>query len=130
MTKYHNWFLQINRANDPASLTEMEQKHIPVLKTPEKLTAGKPFLLEVSVGRIQHPVENDHYIQFIDLYVGEVYLTRLTFTPVVLLPQATLSVNLKQSGLLRAVSRCNLHGQWEGTLDLHLAEEPPPHLKS
>ena len=121
-----NLFLQINRPQDSDNLSPIEQKHVPQITTPDKIKAGEPFTLEVKVGSIQHPMENDHHIQFLDLYIDEVYLTRLTFIPVVLQPQASLRIILKHSGKLRAVSRCNLHGQWEGSVDLKVEEEAPP----
>ena len=126
MSEFKNYFLQINRVKIPEKLTELEKKHVPILTIPPQIRAGQAFELEVTVGTIQHPIENDHHIQYLDFFIGEVYLTRLTFTPVVMLPRASLTIILKESGLLRAVSRCNLHGQWEGTVELKIAEEAPP----
>ncbi len=113
-----NIFLQVNKAKDPNNLTGPEEKHIPALTIKGAAKAGEPFQLEVQVGRALHPMDNEHHIQFVELFWNDLYLTRVPFTPVIQLPKASLSLVLTRSGKLRAQGRCNLHGVWEGEVEL------------
>jgi superoxide reductase len=76
------------------------------------------FPVTVKVGQAPHPVETTHYIQFIDLYAGPTFLSRITLTPTLPKPKATFFLVLDEPVNLRAVSFCNQHGFWESE---HLA---------
>lgn len=106
-------FKRIMHAADPTSLTEREERHVPVIEAPEGVTAGQMFPVTVKVGRVPHRLESDHFVQFIDLYADEAFLGRVTFTPLVLMPKVTCFLALEESTTLRAVAFCNMHGFWE-----------------
>src|SRR4030067_1935666 len=113
-------FCQINTAaTGPA---ETAKKHVPVITSPEKVKAGEPFTVTIKVGEAPHVMENGHFIQFIDLYCGHIYLSRVDFTAVMTKPDVSLSIVLQHEGsrTLRAFSRCNLHGIREGTREVNV----------
>ena len=106
-----------NKAKDPKNMTDLEKKHTPVITAPDKVKAGECFEVIIEVGKLlAHPNEVGHSIQFIDLYAGEVYLTRQDLTAVRTCPVVKVCLSLeKDLGPLRAYELCNLHGVWEGT---------------
>lgn len=116
-------FSAINRPSDPDNLTDLEKKHLPVITAPEKVKAGECFEVIVEVGKLlAHPNESGHFIEFIDLYAGDVFLTRLDLSPKTTCPTLKVCINLdKYLGPLRAFERCNLHGVWEGTREIEIA---------
>ncbi|MBN1134521.1 MAG: class II SORL domain-containing protein [Methanosarcinaceae archaeon] len=115
------FFNGINRPLEPSNLTEMEMKHLPVIETPDTITAGEPFDVTISVGNIPHVMEVAHHIQWVDLYLGENFITKVLFTPVFTRARATITIVENGDGgtaILRAVERCNVHGIWENTKDI------------
>ena len=80
------------------------EKHVPVIKKTDK---G----FEVQVGSTIHPMEEKHYIQWIELLAdGLVYRKEL-------LPGQEPKVTFCVSGdRVKAREYCNLHGLWKGDL--------------
>ncbi len=116
-------FCQMNRAKDPSKREAVEQKHLPVIEVPAEIKSEKFFDARIKVGEIDHPNENGHFIQWIELYVGDVYLGRFDFTAVMTKPEITIPLSLAHGNrktTLRAVSRCNLHGIWENTREIDI----------
>jgi superoxide reductase len=117
-------FCGINRKGDEAEVA-MKEKHLPGITVPEKITAGQAFEVKLDCwGGGKHPNEHGHFIQWVELYAGDVFLTRVEFTPVVTSPVASITANVYHAGetTLRAVSRCNLHGLWESTLAVNAVQ--------
>lgn len=108
-------FKQINRVEDLDSATDFEKKHLPVIKVPEKIDLGMPFPVTVEVGKlVDHPNEKEHFIQWIELFAGEVFLGRVDLTAETTSPKVTFNVVMEDEPKeLRAVESCNLHGLWE-----------------
>jgi superoxide reductase len=118
-------FEGINRAKDPAAKTPLEKGHAPVVNAPLSVRAGEPFTIEIAVGESLHPMGPSHWIEYIELYIGNEpagradlqskgYLKpKVTFTMV-------LSKDVAPEGKVSLVARqfCNLHGLWEGSLDI------------
>jgi superoxide reductase len=116
-------FCKVNRAKDPTSKEALEQKHSPCIKVPDKIKAGEFFNATIRVGEIEHPNGNDHFIQWIELYVSDVYLGRFDFAPVMTRPEITIPLQFGHTGrstVLRAVTRCNLHGVWESSQEISI----------
>ncbi len=118
-------FEDINRVKNPANKTPLEKSHSPVIKAPATVKAGEPFAVEVSVGEVLHPMGPVHWIEFIELNIGNEPAGRLDFQPKgYMIPKATFTVVLSKeaapSGKVTLVAhqRCNLHGYWEGTMDV------------
>jgi superoxide reductase len=118
-------FKTINRVKDPSNKTPMEKKHAPVITAPAKVKTGEQFIVEVSVGEVMHPMGPDHWIEFIALNIGNEPAGRIDFQPRGYLnPKVTFTVVLTKESApsgkatLVANQHCNLHGYWEGTLDI------------
>jgi len=81
-----------------------KEKHVPVI---EKTSDG----ILVKVGSVEHPMEEKHYIMWIELNVdGKVYKQFLKPGDK---PQALFKVDGKA---LYAREYCNLHGLWKSSL--------------
>ena len=114
-------FCKVNRIEPGTEPSELAKKHTPVIEIPNTLKAKQFFNVKIKVGHIDHPNENDHFIQWIELYIGNIYLGRFDFVPVMTKPEITIPVVLSHAGLessLRAISRCNMHGVWEGSIEV------------
>ncbi len=115
-------FCQVNTAvTGPA---ETAKKHAPVIIVPDAVKVGQPFAVTIKVGEAPHVMENGHFIQFVDLYSGHIYISRVDFTAELNKAEATLTVILHHEGkrTLRAFSRCNLHGIWESTKEVNVTK--------
>jgi len=106
---------RVNRARDPANLRGVEVGHVPQIKSPGAVRAGEPFEVEVAVGQKLHEMIPTHYVDWIDLYAGEIFLTKIILTPGLTQPIFKTTVVLRESAVLRAVEHCNIHGLWEGS---------------
>ncbi len=120
-------FRSINKAKDPANKTPLEKTHAPFIIAPAKVKVDEPFTVEVSVGENLHVMGPTHWIEFIELNIGNEPAGRIDFQPKgYLKPKATFTVVLSKesapSGKVTLVAhqRCNLHGYWEGTLDIEV----------
>lgn len=93
--------------NQPMKLIEentvdaAKEKHVPVI---EKTTDG----IKVKVGSVTHPMEEKHYIEWIEVAVdGKIYRKFLNPTDA---PKAVFQV---QAENVTARVYCNLHGLWK-----------------
>lgn len=79
------------------------EKHVPVL---EKVAEG----WKVTVGAVPHPMEEKHYIEFVELIAdGRVY--RANFKP----GDVASAVFPVQAEKVTAREYCNLHGLWKAS---------------
>jgi superoxide reductase len=118
-------FEGINRVKDPARKTPLEKGHAPVLIAPATVKAGEPFTVEVSVGESLHPMGTTHWIEYIDLSIGNEPAGRAELqSRGFLKPRVVFTVVLPKeaapAGKVTLVARqhCNLHGLWEGSIDV------------
>ena len=78
-----------------------KEKHVPVIVKGDGT-------ITVKVGEVAHPMEEKHYIQWIELIAdGKVYTQFLEPGQA---PEATFCVTAQQ---VTAREYCNLHGQWK-----------------
>ena len=78
------------------------EKHVPVI---EKIDGG----YKVKVGSVPHPMEEKHYIEWIELLAdGKAYRQFLTPSQ-----PAEAIFNVKATSVT-AREHCNVHGLWEG----------------
>jgi len=104
---------RINRVADPANMTDLEKKHDPVITCPDVVKAGQHFDCTVHVGKhMAHPNEPAHHIEFVDLYLDDIYLCHLDLAARKSDPKVTFSIMLPMSGTLKAYESCNIHGVW------------------
>ncbi len=83
------------------SVDAAKEKHVPVVEQ----SAGST---KVSVGSVPHPMEEKHYIEWIEVIVdGKAYRQFLNPGDA---PQAVFNVE----GEVVAREYCNLHGHWKG----------------
>jgi len=81
---------------------EGREKHVPVI---EKTEGG----VKVKVGSVPHPMEDNHYIEWIEVIAdGKAYRQFLNPGDV---PEAEFAVEAAQ---ISAREHCNKHGMWEG----------------
>jgi superoxide reductase len=116
-------FCQVNRVKDSNKKEPLEQKHLSVIEVPGEIKSEQFFDVKIKVGEIEHPNENGHFIQWIELYVSDVYLGRFDFAPVMTKPEVTIPLSIAHGNrktVLRAVSRCNLHGIWESSIEIEV----------
>lgn len=79
-----------------------KEKHVPVI---EKIDGG----IKVTVGSIAHPMEEEHYIQWIELIADG--RSCLKFLKPGDAPEATFSIEPCE---VTAREHCSLHGLWKG----------------
>jgi len=77
------------------------EKHVPVI---EKTATG----VKVKVGSIPHPMEEKHYIEWIELHADETVYRK--FLKPAEKPEAEFCVTAKK---LSARDYCNIHGLWK-----------------
>ncbi|MDL1963095.1 MAG: desulfoferrodoxin [Deltaproteobacteria bacterium] len=78
-----------------------KEKHVPVV---EKTTGG----VNVKVGSVAHPMEEKHYIEWIEIITdGKAYRQFLNPGDV---PEATFDI---EAGDVTGREYCNLHGLWK-----------------
>jgi superoxide reductase len=79
-----------------------KEKHVPVV---EKVDGG----YKVKVGSVTHPMEDDHYIEWVELIAdGKAYRE---FLKPGIEPQAVFNV---EASSVTAREYCNKHGLWKG----------------
>ncbi len=78
------------------------EKHVPVI---EQVNGG----YKVKVGSVPHPMEEKHYIEWIELQVGDQVLTQF------LKPGDAPEAIFSTAGTPTAArEHCNVHGLWKG----------------
>ncbi|TFG90599.1 MAG: desulfoferrodoxin [Syntrophobacterales bacterium] len=77
------------------------EKHVPVI---EKIEGG----FRVTVGEVPHPMEEKHYIEWIEATAGEKVYKR--FLKPGDLPEAEFCIDADQ---ITAREYCNIHGLWK-----------------
>ncbi|UCD55461.1 MAG: hypothetical protein JSV93_01290 [Candidatus Omnitrophota bacterium] len=109
----------ITTPKDANNLTELEKKHVPVVKVVKTCGLIPEGCADVHarIGETLHPVLPEHYINHIDFYVDKKFIARAHLTPEKLNPAAALHLRVK-SGKLSVIDLCNLHGAWITEVDL------------
>jgi len=132
---------EIKQPVDPENLTEGEKKHMPVIESPERVIAGEPFEVIVTVGSIPHVMDEKHYIEWIELYLHNTFMGRKELSPAqgekaaatftIEADKALIAIREIETCRIRGVNicgncgeksvitklhameRCNVHGIWE-----------------
>lgn len=110
----------VNMPKDSNAMTELEQKHVPVITAPDKVKRDEAFTITVEAGKHKaHPNEPAHFIEWIELYCGDTFLFRASLVGSISQPKVTIPVKLTHAhGPLKAWAKCNIHGLWEGVKDI------------
>jgi len=89
-------------------------KHIPAITVNKKcglIPEDSCVDIIVRIGATLHPMESTHFIQFIDCYVDDKFVSRVALTPGVF---AAGCFHLKTPGSkVMIVENCNIHGYWK-----------------
>lgn len=85
------------------SVDAAKEKHVPVIE-------GKDNQIIVKVGSVPHPMEEKHYIAFIEVITKDNMILRAELKPGAE-PMATFPVAL--NNVLYVREYCNLHGLWK-----------------
>jgi len=80
-----------------------KEKHVPVV---EKIDGG----FKVMVGSVAHPMEDKHYIEWIEATTGDGRVYRKFLSPG-MAPEASFMIDADS---ITAREYCNLHGLWKG----------------
>ena len=118
-------FSSINKVKDNANKTPLEKSHAPVISVPTLVKSGEPFTVEVTVGEKIHGMSPSHWIENIELAIGNEPAGRIDMqSKGYLQPKVTFTVVLPKEAApsakvtLIASQRCNLHGYWESSIDI------------
>ncbi len=110
----------IHMPEDPRNLSEIEKKHIPVITVSSQcqlIPGGGCVDVQVKVGEIEHVMESEHSITFIDFYINQRYQARIQMRYRRLHPAAMLHLSV-DTGTLTVVANCNVEGNWMSEVDL------------
>lgn len=111
----------IKQARDLGNMTDLEKKHVPMIHIGGTPRAGEPFEVTVWVGeQLAHPSEMEHHIEFIDLYLDDMFIARCDLTWGSTDPKCCFTVRLDNAGTLRAFERCNMHGDWTYSMEINV----------
>ncbi len=119
-----NLFNEINRLKNPKNETVLEKLHIPVITAPGKVNAGEAFDVSIVIGKILHPMEQAHWIEYLQLDIGnEPAGTAVFRSNGYLKPEAKFSVVLPEDMKGKKVSlvatlKCNMHGIWQDYINV------------
>lgn len=80
-----------------------QEKHVPVVK---KIAGG----IIVKVGSVPHPMEQAHYIEWIEVITKD-GKTCIKFLKPGDIPEASFKIDIKDVAFVREY--CNLHGLWK-----------------
>jgi len=118
-------FTDVNRVKNPAKKTPLEKTHAPVISAPASVKAGEAFTVEISIGENLHVMGPSHWIEYIELAIGNEPVGRADMQPRGFMkPKITFLVALPKevapAGKVTLVAhqRCNLHGYWEASADV------------
>lgn len=117
------------------------EKHAPVIDAPDKISKGEILKVEVSVGKqIAHPNTTEHHIKSIEVYFlasGEKFpyqLARFEFnahgesvqgpntSTIFSEPKITAFFKTEKTGVIMAVSYCNIHGIWKSEKEIKVGQ--------
>jgi len=93
---------------------EGHEKHVPVLVVSEKcgLLEGCKDV-NIKIGATTHPMQEDHWINWIDVYVNKKFTSRYLMAPGSLMPGVGVHFKDTVSGNIIVVEYCNKHGYWK-----------------
>jgi superoxide reductase len=86
----------------PNTVDAAQEKHIPVIEK-----SGDN--IKVKIGSVPHPMEDDHFIEWIQLLADDVYCS--AFLKPGGAPEKVINI---EGDNLSAFAYCNLHGLWKG----------------
>jgi len=106
----------------------LKEKHVPIIKLPEKVEAGKEFEVIINVGeKVPHPNTIEHHIKWIQIFAeiegrtyNPVHVVTFDFGPTLAEPKVKFKMKLEKSATLIVLEYCNLHGVWENSIKIEV----------
>ena len=95
---------------DPNNPSELEQSHVPIIE-------ANTMLAKVTVGEEKHPMETNHWIQWIELFADDEPVGRSDLA-IGEMPEMEFEVDISKTKKLKAQALCNVHGLWENTIKI------------
>jgi superoxide reductase len=97
---------------------EAEIKHIPAVTVNKSCSfipeSGCTEVI-VRIGKVMHPMEEKHYIRFIDAYQNDKFVARMSLMPLSVYPAACFYLK-EADGKITIVENCTIHGYWMSAL--------------
>jgi superoxide reductase len=112
-------FQGINRVEHPGEENHLEKLHSPVIKAPDTVKGDEVFPVEVAIGQVAHPMGPAHWIEHLQLNIGNEPAGNVIFrSRGYVKAAAKFNVLLPNEMKGQTVSliiqiKCNLHGIWE-----------------
>ena len=119
-----------------------QEKHVPAIECPSEVKPDELFEVKVGLGKaVAHPNTTEHHIRWINVFFhpeGEKFtyqVAHFDFTahgesaegpnkgPVYTNHAASFSMKIGKSGVIHALSLCNIHGLWESTKEISAASK-------
>jgi len=119
-------FEGINRVKNPAEETTLEKAHSPVIEAPQKVKAGEVFTVQVTIGKILHPMGPEHWIEYLQINIGnEPAGTLIMRSHGYIKPKGSFNLllgdDLKGKKISLVVQiKCNLHGVWQNHVNVEV----------
>jgi len=119
-------FKGINRLENPENESGLEKLHVPVIQAPERVKAGEVFPVEVTIGKILHPMGQAHWIENVQISIGNEPTGTLLFrSHGYMKPEGRFNLILGNDLKGKTVSlvvqdKCNLHGIWQGYVNIEV----------
>lgn len=105
-----NQFQEAQTYQDPYNPSELEELHVPIIES------GSNYI-KVEIGEVRHPMEMNHWIQYIELFADGNSISRIDLSPGDE-PRAEFDVEVPNTKVIIAQALCNIHGLWENELVL------------
>ncbi|MFC1508092.1 desulfoferrodoxin family protein [Candidatus Omnitrophota bacterium] len=114
----------VNLPKDAKNLVDLEKKHLPVIDAPAKVKKDEVFEINIKIGGtdgIEHPNEAGHFIEWLELYCGDTFLGRSSYSGGASYGIAKFKIKLSHAhSPLKVRAKCNLHGVWIGTKEIDI----------
>jgi desulfoferrodoxin-like iron-binding protein len=104
---------EVHAIEDMSKATDFELKHTPNIEV-EELAVGQKVKVSIGLKGIQHPQGEEHFIEWIRLFVGSEPVGEVSFGPDQT-PYAEFEIK-RDSEPVVAQALCNLHGLWEARI--------------
>jgi len=94
---------------------EASIKHIPAIVVEKKcglIPEAGCVDIHVRIGETLHPMEEKHFIQFIDCYIDDKYAARAQLSANGVNPATAFHLKV-ETGKVTIVENCNIHGYWK-----------------
>lgn len=100
----------IKRAGKADAAAGLEREHMIELALPPRMKAGGPF--KATVVMPHHPMNKDHYILSLRVYLNSALVTFTTLAPTWQLPELTYTFTFDKGDRIDVIADCTQHGLW------------------